>query len=201
MGGGCEKGFEGPLGASGKLCATAVEGVEPGGGGTVADNGAEKGRPLSANASWIEGKDVRPTGDSFSSLVERRVVDSGGEMYPEWPCAELFVGCAYEYGGGGPEYSVFGLARGALERLRPFIPENRDASAWSVLILSRSRWLIGGSVLAGVSVTVLGMESESSTYLGLLAVSTVAMMPLVPNCYYSYFLFLHHGPVNHVGRS
>lgn len=81
----------------------AVEGVEPGGGGTVADNGAEKGKPLSANASWIEGRDVRPTGDSFSSLVERRVVDSGGEMYPEWGCDELFVGCANEYGGGGPE--------------------------------------------------------------------------------------------------
>jgi hypothetical protein len=70
---------------------TAVVGVGPGGCGTVADKGVEKDSDLSPRASWIEGRDVRPEGDSFSSLVDRRVVDSGGEMYPDSAAVEPAV--------------------------------------------------------------------------------------------------------------
>lgn len=42
-------------------------------------------------------------GDSFSSLVDRLVVESGGEMYPVKPGFEAAAEAVYEYGGGGPE--------------------------------------------------------------------------------------------------
>jgi hypothetical protein len=40
--GGCAKGLDGPLGASGKLATTAVPGVDPGGCDAVADSGVGK---------------------------------------------------------------------------------------------------------------------------------------------------------------
>lgn len=45
----------------------------------MADKGAVKERDFSPRASWIEGRDFR-SGESFSSLIDRRVVDSGGEI-------------------------------------------------------------------------------------------------------------------------
>jgi hypothetical protein len=68
------------LGGSGNSLEIAVDGVDPERLGAVADNGVEKEGCLSPRASWIEGRDVRPGGDSLSSRVERRVVDSGGDI-------------------------------------------------------------------------------------------------------------------------
>jgi hypothetical protein len=51
----------------------------------------------------------------------------------------------YEYGGGGPVYTVVGLGSGAVEILSPVIIENRERSTLSLFALSKSRWLIDGS--------------------------------------------------------
>lgn len=69
----------------------------------------------------MEGRDFLRPGESFSSRVDRRVVDSGGDMYPESPVAEPEVAGAHEYGGGGPECAAVGLDSGAVEMLSPFI--------------------------------------------------------------------------------
>ena len=66
----------------------------------------------------MDGNDLRRPGDSFSSLVDRLVVDSGGEIYPD---VEPVVEGAQEYGGGGPVFIVVGLVNGAVDMLRPFI--------------------------------------------------------------------------------
>lgn len=48
---------------------------------------------------------------SLSSLVDRRELVSGGDIYPAMPCDELVTDAAEEYGGGGPEYVVGGLLK------------------------------------------------------------------------------------------
>ena len=84
------------------------------------------------SASEIDGNEVVPFGDSLSSLVDLLEFDSGGEMYPDVPCAELLTDAADEYGGGGPEYIVDGeLLIGALEMVLRFGSENRLLSAFS----------------------------------------------------------------------
>lgn len=58
--------------------------AEPGGWemapGVVAVDVAVKVMPLSPKASEMDGSDLRPVGDSFSSLVDRRLADSAGDM-------------------------------------------------------------------------------------------------------------------------
>ena len=51
----------------------------------------------------------------------------------------------YEYGGGGPVYTVVGLGSGAVEILSPVIIENRERSTLPLFAVSKSRWLIDGS--------------------------------------------------------
>lgn len=70
---GCEKGLPGPFGPSMNVWATAEFGADAF--EYDCDGGATS---TFFNASDIEGKKL-PLGDSFSSLVERRDVDSGGE--------------------------------------------------------------------------------------------------------------------------
>jgi len=64
---------------------------------------------FSPRASDIDGRALRMLGDSFSSLVDRLDVDSGGEMYPE-PEFGNVTAAPEEYGGGGPEYMTFELS-------------------------------------------------------------------------------------------
>jgi hypothetical protein len=85
----------------------------------------------------MDGNDFRKSGESFSSRVDRLVVDSGGEMYPD----ELgpAVAGALVYGGGGPEYmEVVGLVN-EVDMLNPLLIANLDRSFFSCLMLSRSR--------------------------------------------------------------
>jgi hypothetical protein len=85
----------------------------------------------------MDGSDFRKSGESFSSLVDLLVVDSGGEMYPDE--IEPAVAGALVYGGGGPEYmEVVGLAN-AVDMLNPLLIANLERSFFSCLILSRSR--------------------------------------------------------------
>lgn len=183
---GCENGFTGPLGPSENDGATAVEGVgnelcwdEPGKGfgkGTI---------DLSARASWMEGSDLRRSGDSWSSRVERRVVDSGGEIYPDNPEADPAVEGAHEYGAGGPEYmDAVGLANGAVEMLKPLPIENLErsnleTSLLSGLICSTSRWLMEGKVLLRTKSVMHPNRARGHTYLGLEAGSIVAVEVLI----------------------
>jgi hypothetical protein len=88
----------------------------------------------------MEGNDLGIAGETPSSRVERRVVDSGGEIYPDSPAVDPAVGGAQEYGGGGPGYMpVVGLGSGPVEILRPFMKENLEWSCFSTLMLSISR--------------------------------------------------------------
>ena len=72
--------------------------------------------------------------------MDRLVVDSGGEIYPDNPVAGPIANGAHEYGGGGPEYiEAVGLASGAVDMLKPLAIENLERSFFSDLTFSKSR--------------------------------------------------------------
>lgn len=73
---GCENGFPGPFGASVNVWATVEPGAETG----VYDCAETGGISALFRASDIDGSEFVPLGDSFSSLVDRLELDSGGEM-------------------------------------------------------------------------------------------------------------------------
>ena len=97
-------------------------------------------------ASEIEGNKMAPFGNSFSSLVDRCGLVSGGDMYPDRLCV---VDTPAEYGGGGPEYVVVGLL------IEPFVKTLMLGMAWRILSVESSRYFSKSKLVIGGSASLL----------------------------------------------